>query len=116
MASTKRLNRVSEEIKKCVSEMLVKELDIQALRLITITRVKLTPDLSLANIYYTNFTGSSTDSSDAEKAFKISRKKIRMLLSQKLRIRQVPELRFFYDDTLDQAYKIEDLIRSIKKD
>lgn len=116
MASTKRLNRVSEEIKKAFGEILIKDLNIQVLRLITITKVRLTPDLGLADVFYTNFSGNSKDSGEAEKAFKINRKKIRSLLAKKIRIKQIPELRFFYDDTLDQAYKIEGLINKIKDD
>ena len=116
MASTKRLNRIGEEIRKKISEILIKELNIPILSLITISSVKLTHDLSIADVFYTNFVGKSGESSEAEKAFKINRKKIRMLLSKKIKIKHIPELRFFYDDTLDQAYKIEDLIRNIKKD
>jgi hypothetical protein len=47
--------------------------------------------------------------------FRHNNKTIRMKLSKYVNLRIVPELRFFYDDTLDNVYRIEELLNSIKK-
>ncbi|MBN1968856.1 MAG: 30S ribosome-binding factor RbfA [Candidatus Delongbacteria bacterium] len=116
MADSKRQNRLSEEIRKLVSNMIFSELNISELKYATITSVKISPDLYYANIFYNVMESGPVKRGEIERLFTINRKKIRQFLSQKLRIKQAPEIKFIYDDTLDKVYHIEKLLEGIKKD
>lgn len=80
---------------------------------ITITLVKISPDLSFAKIYLSMFLVDSRE----EMLDKINERKsqIRKLLGQRIgkQVRVVPEIAFFIDDTEDHAQKIDKLIDNL---
>jgi ribosome-binding factor A len=83
---------------------------------VTVTRIKVTSDLSLARFYLSIFNtpdGEAVIKKLYEHKFEIKRK-----LAEKLRhqLRVIPELEFFKDDSLDYAYHIEEVFKKIKKD
>ncbi len=116
MANSKRQNRISEEIRKKVSSMILLEMDIVELRYVTLSSVKVSPDLSYCNIFYNVMEKGPYSRNEIERLFTINRKKIRQNLSKKLNIKMTPELKFIYDDTLDKAMVIESLLKGIKKE
>lgn len=114
--SNKRKGRIEEEIKRYLTDIIYKELDSTELRMASISSVNVTPDFSNANIYFSTYKTSKDEIEKMLTAFKRQNKNIRMSLSKKLKIRGVPILKFFYDDTLDSYYKVENLLKKIKKD
>jgi ribosome-binding factor A len=80
-------------------------------KLITVTRVRITPDLSLARVYLSFFpSGQAKDDLIAVKArLKTIRTKLAQVVKNQLRI--VPDLEFFIDDSLDYIYHIDDLMK-----
>jgi ribosome-binding factor A len=84
--------------------------------MVSISSVKVTPDLLEARIYLSIF--KAADNKTAlkkieERAWEIKKE---LAFQVKHQLRRIPELKFFLDDTLDQVFKMEDLFKQIKKD
>ena len=84
--------------------------------LISISTVKLTPDLLEARIYISIFKAGNPDlvmQRIEEMAHEIKRE---LALRLKHQLRRIPELRFYTDDTLDQVFRMEELFRQIDEE
>lgn len=97
---------------KELSDMLRLTLKDPRLRGVTITRVRVSDDLSFARIYY-NILGGPQELEDAQAALEKATGFIRRQLKSRLDIRRIPELRFQYDDSVDYAQRIDTLLRQI---
>jgi len=116
MTGSKRINRISSELKKTISKIIFNDINVEELKFATINHIKISPDLSVANIYFTSIRTSKTEIEEIEHLFRQNNKAIRMKIPKYLSLRIVPELRFFYDDTLENVFRIEELLNSIKSD
>jgi ribosome-binding factor A len=111
MEST-RQNKIARQLQKDLSEIFQGlEHSILQGHLVTVTVVRVSPDLSLAKTYLSIFP-SSGQAAFLEQLQKHT-KHIRNLLGQRVRhqLRIVPELAFFIDDSLDYAEKIDQLLK-----
>jgi ribosome-binding factor A len=109
-----RLEKVENLIKQEISVIFLRKLQDPAFGFLTVTNVKVSPDLKNAKIYISVFEKEKRESV-LEKVTSISGY-IRSELASRIRIKFVPELKFFIDDTLDYVEKIEGLIKKIHKD
>lgn len=109
--SSHRLERVSHQIKDELSLIFLHKVQDKKFGLITVTNVKVTPDLREAKIYLSVFEKDMRE----ELLLKVNEIKglIRSELAQRIQLRFVPELFFFIDDTLDYVEKIEKLFKEI---
>ena len=84
--------------------------------MISISNVKITPDLFVARVYLSMF--QIKDTQAALLKFEEKNKEIRKELGTRVRhqLRSIPELKFFIDDTLDYVFKMEELFEKIKKE
>jgi ribosome-binding factor A len=112
---TIRQRKLADLIKKEVSTILEYKLKDPRKGFITITQVKVSGDLRIAFIYYTVL-GEEDQRTRSAEALEHSKNFIRSELSNFLKMRFVPELRFFYDDSLDYSEHINDILRRIKSD
>lgn len=106
-----RIDKLEHLIKEEVSMIFLYKLHDPALGLITITNVKISPDLKIAKIYISVF-----EKEKREAVIEKIRERtgfIRTELAHRIRIKFIPELKFFVDDTLDYVEKIEGLIKKI---
>lgn len=111
MEST-RLTRVEKQIQKDLSEIFIPmSKSLASGKMITVTRVRLTPDLGLAKIYLSVFPskGGQTDVDTVT----THTSQIRNELGQRIRhqIRKIPELKFYLDDSLDYIENIDNLLK-----
>lgn len=84
--------------------------------MVSISGVKITPDLLEARIYLSLF-----QVSNAEKVihyFEERKPEIKRELSNRVKhqLRRIPELKFFHDDTLDQVFKIEEIFKKLNEE
>jgi len=81
--------------------------------MVSISSVKITPDLLEARIYISIFQG---DAKAIIKRIEERKWEIKKELAVKIKqqLRRIPELKFFLDDTLDHVFKMEDLLKQIK--
>ena len=84
--------------------------------MVSISSVKVTPDLLEARFYLSFF--QVKDVNSALKKIEDRHHDIKKELASKVRhqLRNIPVLRFYRDDTLDQVFKMEELFKKIKKD
>ena len=111
MEST-RQKKVSRQLLKDLSEILqLHGRDLIGTSFVSVTVVRVSPDLSIARVYISVF---GTDDKDAllERMNKQGYA-IRKKLGQRIRnqMRKVPELKFFLDDSVDYSQQIEDLLK-----
>ena len=84
--------------------------------MVSISSVKITPDLLEARIYVSLFQVKdpvATMKKIEERAWEIKRELAARIKHQ---VRRIPELTFFVDDTLDQVFKMEELFKQINKE
>ncbi len=115
---THRINRVEHLIKEEISLIflykLPDKLGDSSVGFITVTSVKVSPDLKIAKIYVSVLEKDKREHS--LERIKSVTGFIRSELASRIRIKFVPELKFFLDDTLDYVEKIEGLIKKIHED
>ena len=83
---------------------------------ISVTKVIVTPDLGYVKVYL-SFLNEAEPLKLLEEVRQFT-KEIRMMLAQRVRnnVRKVPELAFFYDDTMDYVEKMEKIFKELNKD
>lgn len=112
MANSRRLVKFAGLLKKEVSFIINQKLKNPERGFITINSVKVSPDLKIASLYFTVL-GDDDQKAKSNEVLKKSSGFIRSELRHTIKARYLPELRFFYDDTFEQAQKINTLISKI---
>ncbi len=81
---------------------------------VTVTDVEVTQDLSFARVYVTVL-GDEAARAQALETLARASGFVRREIGGRLDLREVPEIRFVYDDSLDRGHRVEDLLRRIEK-
>jgi ribosome-binding factor A len=108
-----RQKKVSRLVQKEVAEIFLKKGNEYAHgKMISITKVRISPDLSFAKIYISIF--PSENHNEMLKSIQDHTTKIRFELGQKVRrqLRIIPDIAFYIDDSLDYIDKIDKLLKS----
>ncbi|MCB1756926.1 MAG: 30S ribosome-binding factor RbfA [Gammaproteobacteria bacterium] len=104
-----RSYRVADQIQRELAQLIRTELkDPRVSELLTISSVDVSRDLSIAKIYYTVL--NEEQRADTEEALTQGAGYLRKLLSNRLTMRSVPQLRFIYDTTLEEGARLSGLI------
>jgi ribosome-binding factor A len=111
--SFQRSERVGDLLVELIAELLGKEIRDPRVRAVTITAAKVTKDLRHARIYF-NLLGGREDKSEVLAGLESATGFIRSKIGKQLNLRFVPTLEFFYDETPDEAQRIEDLLKQVK--
>lgn len=107
-----RAERVEKQLLKVVNELILHEIDIRKLGFITFSTVKVTSDLKHANIFFSVINPSRTVESIAKNLNELV-PLFRKSLSRTIKLKTVPTLKFFYDDSFEQFQKINELMKKI---
>jgi len=113
--NNRRSQRVASQIKTEISWLIEHKLRDPDKGFITITRVRLSADLKIASVYY-SVLGTEEERNASNKALTRAKSFLKHELGNRVHLRVVPELRFFYDDSLDYSDKIATLLNKINKD
>ena len=113
--NNRRSQRVASQIKSEISWLIEHSLRDPDKGFVTITRVRLSPDLKIASIYY-SVLGSDKERDASKEALTSAKSFLKRELGGRINLRVVPDLRFFYDDSLDYSEKISSLLNKINKD
>ena len=111
MDSTRQL-KVSRLIQKELGEIFQRETKVYfGNALITVTQVRVSPDLGVAKVYVSLF--NVPDVEALHKSIQVHTKEIRLKLADRVRkqVRIIPNLVFFIDDSLDYAMRIDELLK-----
>lgn len=113
------MNQRSEKVSSVIKKIIVTPINEIArdhkAGMVTVTSVKMSPDLQIAKIYISSFAGKISPISFLT-ILENEQYKIKEEIARKARLRYIPELRFFLDDTLDQMENIQNLIKKVKSD
>ncbi len=117
MARNRRVFQIAERIRELTAQYLIQSADPR-FNLVTITSVMVSPDLGSAKVYWVVSFLSDVDRQaridEVDEAFEAAQGHLRSTLGKQLGIRFVPQLRFYYDDTLDTVEQVERLMGRIK--
>ena len=108
---TTRQNKIARLIQKELSEIFLLQTKSMPGVLVSVSIVRISPDMSYARVYLSVF--PSERSEEIVKNINANMKSIRFVLGNRVRhqLRIIPELKFFVDDSLDYAEKIDELLK-----
>lgn len=106
-----RLERVESQLQQELSFILMQKVQNPDFGLITVTNVRVSPDLKIARVYISVFNREQREPALEQIVGMTSL--FRSMLGSRIKLRYTPELKFFIDDTLDYVEKIEGLIKQV---
>ena len=112
MPLTHRTERIAEQLREEVSQILATEVADPGVGLVTVSRVKVTPDLSLARVYWT-ILGNAEDRKKTTKALQRAAAFVRHVLAGRVTLRRVPEVVFQYDEGLAAHQRVEEILQEL---
>ena len=116
MPLSHRPDRVGEEIRHELSELLTRgAVHDPGIGFITLTRVKVSPDLQVARVFYTSM-GDDAARRETSKALERAVPFFRRHLGARLRLRRVPELEFRFDESIANQDRIEQILRDLHQE
>lgn len=114
---SKRQKQVAEVLRRYLGMLLTEEgsLIYGRDKLVTVTQVRMTPDLLLAKVYVSVY--GSDNKQEVILQLEDNYPRIRQALGSRIakNMRRVPELQFFLDDTVDEMYRVEALLENMDK-
>ncbi len=112
---TKKQRQVAEVIKRNLSMVLQDEggYIYGVAPLVTVTEVKMTPDFSIAKVYFSVF--NIEDKQTPIIAMEANNARLRHALAKRIKsaVRRIPEIQFYLDDTLDEMYRVDVLFEKL---
>jgi ribosome-binding factor A len=119
MSQGSRPDRVADQIRGELANLLAREVHDPGIGFVTLTRVQVTPDLQQARVYFTALgpTGEENKTRrNSERALERASPFLRRQIGSRLRLRRAPELRFIYDESIAGQDRIEQLINELHAD
>ncbi len=119
MSQGSRPDRVADQIRGELANLLAREVHDPGIGFVTLTRVQVTPDLQQARVYFTSLgpTGEENKTRrNSERALERASPFLRRQIGSRLRLRRAPELRFIYDESIAGQDRIEQLINELHTD
>ena len=106
----RRPERVAHLVQAELARLLLRGTNDPRLRDVTVTAVRMSPDLRVARVFVRSLAGAET-SAEVLRAFARAAHFLRGEVGRALGLRVTPELRFEYDTVPDTAQRIDDLLR-----
>ncbi|MBN2207749.1 MAG: 30S ribosome-binding factor RbfA [Candidatus Coatesbacteria bacterium] len=116
MPTYSRSDRMEHQIQKEICDLLLRRVKDPRVELITITSVRVTPDLRQARILYTMPRQEECHADDIKKGLDSATGFIRSELGRRLRVRRVPQIEFVKDDLYEQAISVADTIARLERE
>ncbi|HEU5210240.1 MAG TPA: 30S ribosome-binding factor RbfA [Longimicrobiales bacterium] len=108
MAGRRRVERLNEQFRRELMDILQNQVRDPRVGLVTVTHVEVSPDLYHARVYVTAIDPTAREST--LEGLDVAEPFIRGEIGRRLHIRRAPELHFTWDDTLAHAQRIEKLL------
>ena len=112
MSQGSRPDRVADQIRGELAQLLAREVHDPGLGFVTLTRVQVSPDIQLARVFYTVL-GDETARRNSARALDRASAFLRRQIGARLRLKRVPELKFQYDEAVAGQDRIEQLLNEI---
>ncbi|MFC7784327.1 MAG: 30S ribosome-binding factor RbfA [Bacillota bacterium] len=108
-----RANRVGEQMKKELSDIIGRKIKDPRIGFVTVTDVQVTGDLQQAKVYITVL-GGEDQRENTLKGLAKAKGFIRSEVGQRIRLRKTPEIIFEFDESIDYGNHIESLLRKVQ--
>jgi ribosome-binding factor A len=105
---------VESQLKEIAGEEVAALSDPRIQGLVTVTGVRVSPDLAQATVFYSVLAGK--DAEAAHKGLQSAAGRVQAAVGAQTRLRRTPRLRFEPDPVVDQATRIEAALREVKTD
>ena len=112
---TMRANRVAEQMKKELGEIIGQKLKDPRIGFVTVTDVEVAGDLQHATIYI-SVLGHEKEKEDTLKGLNQAKGFIRTEISQRIKLRITPEIKFEFDSSVAYGTRIESLLKQVKNE
>jgi ribosome-binding factor A len=115
MAQGHRPDRLADQIRAELSEIIAREVHDPGIGFITLTRVNVTSDLQIARVFYTTMADEAARKVTA-KALTRATPFLRHQLAGRLTLRRMPEIDFRFDQSIEHQDRVEKLIHQIHEE
>ena len=109
-----RANRVAEQIKKELGDILTVKLKDPRVGFVTVTDVEVTGDLQEAKVYI-SVLGDEEKKEETLLGLAKAKGFIRSEIGKRIRLRKTPEISFEYDEALEYGNRIETILKDLEK-
>jgi ribosome-binding factor A len=114
MASESRAVRVAELVKHEIANMLIKGLKDPRIGFVSVMGVRMSTDLRYAKVYVSLY-GEDKEKKSSLIALQNSSGWVRRELGRNLKLRLTPEVRFFEDTSLEEVYRLENVLQELNE-
>ena len=111
MPST-RPSRVGDQLRSEISDLLARQVHDPGIGFVTLTQVTVSPDLQVARVYYTTL-GDERARRETAKALGRATPFLRRQVGSRLRLKRVPTLEFFFDESVERGDRIERILNEL---
>jgi ribosome-binding factor A len=112
MSQGSRPDRVADQIRGEIGQLLARDVHDPGIGFVTITRVQVTADLQQARVFYTAL-GDDRTRRQSARALERATPFLRRQIGRRLRLRRVPELTFVFDESIAGQDRIEQLLNEL---
>lgn len=105
-----RSRRVAQQIQKELAQIVSREVKAQEFGMITVNEVDLSRDLSYAKVYFTILNDDAANIKEAVSRLNDQAPLLRSMMGSAMRLRIVPELKFYYDKSLSEGIRMTSLV------
>lgn len=109
---TKRVNRVAEQMKKELGDIIIRKVKDPRIGFVTVTDVEVTGDLQNATIFI-SVLGSEAEKAATLEGLDKAKGFIRTEIGQRIRFRKVPEIEFSFDESIAYGNRIQTLLTQV---
>lgn len=110
-----RTEKVASLIKEEIGLLFARDFNDSSYGFLTVTDVRVTADLRIAKVYVSVF-GNADVKSRSMKLLEEQTPGIRHIVGSRIRLKFIPEIHFYLDETMDRVQRIETLIKQIHRD
>ena len=110
-----RPDRLGDQVRAELCALLQRSVRDPAVRLVTLTHVRMSRDLQHARIYYTTL-GDATNRRETARGLRRAAPFLRGQLGRRIRVRRVPELTFVYDESIERESRIAQVLEELRVD
>ena len=113
MSQGSRPDRVADQVRAELAQLLSREVHDPGIGFVTLTRVHISPDLQVARVYYTAL-GDETGRRNTSRALERAAPFLRRRIGSRVRLKRVPALTFVYDESIAGQDRIQQLLNEIR--
>ena len=109
-----RVRKIESQLKEIVGEEVANLSDPRIRGLVTVTGVRVSPDLAHATVFYSVLAGE--DAQEAHEGLQSAAGRIQAAVGAQTRLKRTPRLRFEPDPVVEQATRIDNALREVRSD